>query len=156
MMKPLTVAAVLAGGVLFGFGLALSTMIQPEVVLGFLRLQDFGLLLVLAGAATVTMLAYQFAPRLMRRPVFAKDFGAHVSELNRDTLGGAAIFGVGWGLSGVCPGPAIAGLGAGNWPLLVALAGIVAGAYVQGRMASRELAASPREPRRAGHQNATG
>jgi uncharacterized membrane protein YedE/YeeE len=49
------------------------------------------------------------------------------------TLGGAALFGVGWGLSGVCPGPAIAGLGTANWPLAVALAGLIAGAYVQGR-----------------------
>ena len=57
--------------------------------------------------------------------------------MNRDTLLGAAIFGAGWGLSGVCPGPAIAGLGAGNWPLLWALAGIIVGAGIQGRLASR-------------------
>jgi uncharacterized protein len=134
-MTPKFLVAVLAGGVLFGFGLALSTMIQPEVVLGFLRFQDFGLLLVLGGAATVAMAAYQLAPRLMRRPPFADAFDAHSSDLNRDTLVGAAIFGIGWGVSGVCPGPAIAGLGAGNWPLLLALAGILAGAYVHGRVA---------------------
>jgi uncharacterized protein len=134
-MRPMTVIAVLAGGMLFGFGLALSTMIQPEVVLGFLRFQDFGLLLVLGGAAFVAMIAYQFAPRLMRRPAFAAEFRSHASELNRDTLVGAAIFGIGWGLSGVCPGPAIAGLGAGNWPLLLAVAGILAGAYVHGYFA---------------------
>jgi uncharacterized protein len=132
-MTPVFLSAVLAGGVLFGFGLALSTMIEPEVVLGFLRFQDFGLLLVLGGAAAVAMAAYQFAPRLMRRPPFASAFDTHSSELNRETLGGAAIFGIGWGLSGVCPGPAIAGLGAGNWPLLLALAGILAGAYVHGK-----------------------
>jgi uncharacterized membrane protein YedE/YeeE len=45
---------------------------------------------------------------------------------------GAALFGIGWGLCGVCPGPAIAGLGAGNWSLLWALAGIAFGALVQG------------------------
>jgi len=45
---------------------------------------------------------------------------------------GAALFGVGWGLCGVCPGPAIAGLGAGNWDLLWALAGLALGALVQG------------------------
>jgi uncharacterized protein len=137
-MKPIALTAVLAGGVLFGFGLALSTMIQPEVVLSFLRLQDFGLLLVLGGAASVATVAYQLGPRLMRRPVLANTFGAHTSALNRDTLGGAAIFGIGWGLSGVCPGPAIAGLGAGNWPLLLAMAGILAGAYVHGRFARPE------------------
>jgi uncharacterized protein len=140
-MKPISLVAVLAGGVVFGFGLALSTMIQPEVVLSFLRLQDFGLMLVLGGAASVATVAYQLAPRLMRRPVFERDFGAHASELNRDTLAGAAIFGIGWGLSGVCPGPAIAGLGAGNWPLLLALAGMAAGAYAHGRVASRRQSA---------------
>ena len=51
------------------------------------------------------------------------------------TIGGAALFGVGWGLSGVCPGPAIANLGTGDWPVAVALAGMVAGAYIQGRVA---------------------
>jgi uncharacterized protein len=139
-MRPIGLIAVLAGGALFGFWLALSTMIQPEVVLSFLRLQDFGLLLVLGGAAGVALVAYQFAPRVMRDPLFALQFGVHPSEMNRDTLAGAAIFGVGWGLSGVCPGPAIAGLGAGNWPLLSTLAGIIAGAYLHGLVASHGMA----------------
>ncbi len=132
-MKPISLVAVLAGGVLFGFGLALSTMISPEVVLSFLRLQDLGLMLVLGGAVTVAMITYRLAPRLMARPLCEPVFGTHPSQLDRDTILGAAIFGVGWGLCGVCPGPAIAGLGAGNWPLLVALAGIFAGAFVHGR-----------------------
>ena len=54
-MKIRSLLAVLAGGALFGFGLALSTMIEPEVVLSFLRLHDLGLLLVLGGAASVTL-----------------------------------------------------------------------------------------------------
>jgi uncharacterized protein len=138
-MKPIALLAVLIGGALFGFGLALSTMIQPEVVLSFLRFRDFGLMLVLGGAAGVSLVAYQLAPRLMRRPLFAPQFGVHPSEMNRDTLAGAAVFGIGWGLSGVCPGPSIAGLGAGNWPLLWAVAGILVGAYVQGLAASRGM-----------------
>ena len=136
-MKPISLLAVLAGGILFGFGLTWSTMIQPEVVLSFLRFQDFGLLLVLGGAVVVTAIAYQLAPRLMRKPLFEASFGKHPSSLDASTLGGAAIFGIGWGLSGVCPGPAIAGLGAGNWPLLIALAGMVAGAWVHGWLQSR-------------------
>jgi uncharacterized membrane protein YedE/YeeE len=131
-----SLVAVLAGGALFGFGLALSTMISPEVVLSFLRLQDFGLMLVLGGAVVVTMITYALAPRLMSRPLCEAAFGTRPSALDRDTIVGAAIFGVGWGLCGVCPGPAIAGLGAGNWPLLVALAGIFAGAYLHGRFPS--------------------
>ncbi|WP_374672698.1 DUF6691 family protein [Acidovorax temperans] len=129
--------AVLVSGMLFGFGLALSTMVSPEVVLSFLRFQDWGLMLVMGGAMGVTVLAYQLAPRLMRRPVLGDHFSVRPSALDRDTLVGAAIFGVGWGICGVCPGPAIAGLGTGNLAQLVALGGIAVGAYLQGLWASR-------------------
>ena len=130
-------AAVLAGGMLFGFGLSLSTMVQPQVVLSFLRLQDFGLMLVMGGAVLVTLLAYALAPRLLRQPLLGGSFDRHASVLNRDTLLGSALFGVGWGLSGVCPGPAIAGLGMGNLDLLWALGGMLAGAWLQAWHAER-------------------
>jgi uncharacterized membrane protein YedE/YeeE len=132
-MKPLSLWIVLACGALFGFGLSVSTMVRPEVVLDFLLFRDLGLLLVLGGAVVVALLFYQLAPRLLKKPVLEPAFGKHPAVLNARTLIGAAIFGAGWGLCGVCPGPAIAGLGVGNWPLLIALAGIFAGAYVQGR-----------------------
>ena len=122
----------LLAGALFGFGLSVSTMINPQVVLSFLRFQDWGLMMVMGGAVAVTLLAYKLAPRLMKRPVLDDHFHTHPSVWNRDTAVGAALFGVGWGLCGVCPGPAIAGLGAGNLDLLWALAGIGAGALVQG------------------------
>jgi uncharacterized membrane protein YedE/YeeE len=127
-------ASVLISGALFGFGLSYATMIQPEVVLSFLRFDDFGLLWVLGSASLTTMVTYQLLPRLMRKPLFDKSFREHAASLDRNTLVGAAIFGLGWGISGVCPGPALAGLGVGNWPMLFTLAGIFAGAYVQGRM----------------------
>jgi uncharacterized protein len=132
-MKPAALLVVLASGALFGFGLALSTMVRPEVVIDFLLWRDFGLLLVLGGAVVVTFLAYHLVPRIMAKPWLGARFDQHASAMNARTLGGAAIFGVGWGLSGVCPGPAIAGLGTANWPLFIALAGMIAGAYVQGR-----------------------
>jgi len=124
--------ATLLAGVLFGFGLSYATMIRPEVVLSFLRFQDFGLMLVMGGAVLVVLVAYKLAPRLMTRPVLDDHFHEHPSVWNRDTALGAALFGVGWGLCGVCPGPAIAGLGTGNWNLLWALGGIALGALVQG------------------------
>jgi len=136
-MTPIALVAIALSGVLFGFGLALATMIKPEVVLSFLRFQDFGLLMVLGGAATVTAICYQLAPRVMTRPLFAPSFGRHAAALNSQTLVGAALFGIGWGVSGVCPGPAIAGLGAGNWMSLYAVVGMLAGAYLQGWVASR-------------------
>lgn len=132
-MRPVSYLAVLLCGVIFGYGLSLATMVRPEVVLDFLLFRDFGLMLVLGGAVLVALLAYQFGPRWMKRPLLAPGFKSHRSVLDRSTLLGAAIFGLGWGISGVCPGPAITGLGLGNWPILYALGGIVAGAYVQGR-----------------------
>jgi len=131
-MSAARVLATLAAGALFGFGLSFSTMIRPEVVLSFLRLQDFGLMLVMGGAVLVVLLAYKLVPRLLQRPLLDDHFHEHPSVWNRDTAVGAALFGVGWGICGVCPGPAIAGLGAGNWSLLWALAGIALGALVQG------------------------
>jgi uncharacterized membrane protein YedE/YeeE len=124
---------VLLSGALFGFSLALSTMIQPEIVIGFLMWRDMGLLLVLGGAVIVTFVAYRLAPRVLARPWTGGEFLKHPSVMAPRTLLGAAIFGLGWGMSGVCPGPAIAGLGAGNLPLAIALVAMIAGAYVQGR-----------------------
>lgn len=129
--------AVLAGGMLFGFGLALSTMVRPEVVLSFLQFKDWGLTLVMVGAMGVTLLAYQFLPRRLKSPLLGGEFDRRQTPLNRDTVIGSAIFGIGWGLCGVCPGPAIAGLGTGNLSLLWALGGIMAGAGLQGWMAGR-------------------
>jgi uncharacterized protein len=131
-LTPARALTTLAAGALFGYGLALSTMIRPEVVLSFLRFQDFGLMLVMGGAVLVTLLAYKVAPGIMAKPVLGGYFHHHVSQWNRNTAMGAALFGVGWGLCGVCPGPAIAGLGAGNWGLLWALGGIALGALWQG------------------------
>lgn len=136
-MKSSSLVFVLLGGALFGYGLSLSTMVEPEVVRSFLRFQDLGLLFVLGGGALVTLITYQLAPRLLKKPLAEPAFGKHSSELTARTIGGAAIFGVGWGLSNVCPGPAIAGIGAGNWPILVAFAGMAAGAYAQGRWFSK-------------------
>lgn len=135
-MRAASALVVLASGALFGGGLALSTMIQPEVVLAFLRFDDLGLLLVLGGATSVTLLAYQLGPRLLGRPPLGREFDVRKGTLDHRLVLGAALFGAGWGISGVCPGPAIAGLGAGNWPLLWAVGGIAAGAWVQGRWAA--------------------
>lgn len=137
-MKPLLAA--LAAGVLFGFGLALSTMVQPEVVLSFLLWQDLGLMLVMGGAVAVALLGFKLVPALRDRSLLGQPFDRKAVAWNRDTAMGAAIFGVGWGLSGVCPGPAIAGLGTGNWSLLWALGGIALGALLQGWLADRRRA----------------
>jgi len=122
----------LLAGALFGLGLSVSTMVQPEVVLGFLRFQDWSLMLVMGGAAGVALVAYKLVPRLMAKPVLSDKFLTKPVAWTRDTQIGAALFGVGWGLSGVCPGPAIAALGTGNTDILWALLGIVLGALAHG------------------------
>ena len=105
-MTAAALAVVLVAGALFGFGLALSTMVRPEVVLiDFLLWRDLGLLLVLGGAVAVTFMAYHLVPRVIAKPWAGDEFDRHPSVLDARTLGGAAIFGIGWGLSGVCPAP---------------------------------------------------
>ena len=125
----------LLAGALFGFGLSLATMVQPEVVIGFLRFQDWGLMLVMGGAAGVTMLAYKGFPRWFKQPLLGGQFLTQPAQWNRQTLVGAALFGVGWGMSGVCPGPALASLGSGNTDVWWALLGVVLGGWVHGMSA---------------------
>ena len=134
---PLFLPAVLVGGVVFGFGLGLSEMAKPEVVLSFLQLRDFGLLLVMGGAAVVTGLTFAVATTSGRRaPLTGTAYGKRRKEFDRNVLVGGGIFGVGWGLSGICPGAAYASLGIGNLPILYAIAGTFVGAYAQGRLRS--------------------
>jgi uncharacterized membrane protein YedE/YeeE len=123
----------LLSGVLFGLGLSVATMTQPEIVLGFLHFQDWGLMLVMGGAAGMAMLAYKGFPRWMKKPLLTQHFLTQPAYWNRQTLIGSALFGIGWGMSGVCPGPALAALGTGNTEVLWALVGVVLGGLVHGR-----------------------
>jgi len=135
---PLFMPVILVGGLLFGFGLAASQMAKPEVVLDFLQLTDLGLLFVMFGAAIVSGLAFAVIPRLRdRAPLTGDTYGRRLKSFDRNVLFGGAIFGVGWGISGVCPGSGYASLGIGNWPILIAIAGMFIGAYLQGVWRSR-------------------
>lgn len=124
--------ATLSSGLLFGLGVAWSTMITPESVIDFLNFRDLGLLLVLGTAVTINLLVYQLAPRLRSTTLLGEKFQQRPFALNRHTLIGGAIFGLGWGICGVCPGPALAGIGSGNSDLLIALGGIFLGALLHG------------------------
>jgi hypothetical protein len=141
---PLFGPLVLAGGLLFGFGLAASGMARPEVVLDFLQFEDFGLLLVMFGGSAVAGLAVLVGPRLFgRAPLTGDRFRRRLKSLDRNVVVGGAVFGVGWGLSGICPGAAYASLGVGNVAILPAIAGMFAGAYLQGVWRSRAGTADP-------------
>ena len=135
-MKPALIA-IFIGGLVFGVGLSVSGMTKPEVVLSFLQLKDFGLLLVMGGAVVVAMLAYNLLPKLMKRPLAGKEFRDHSVNTSGRTVFGAALFGLGWGISGICPGSALASLGVGNIPILIGIAGIFLGAYVDGFIESK-------------------
>lgn len=127
----------LASGAIFGFGLAWSTMIRPESVLGFLVFDDLGLLLVLGAAVGINLIAYQVLPRLRKTTFLGEAFQQRPFKLDGKALAGGVIFGIGWGICGVCPGPALAGVGAGSSDLLIGLAGIFAGALLHGLWAGR-------------------
>ena len=139
--SPLFMPLVFVGGLLFGAGLAVSHMTHPEVVLAFLQLADLGLLFVMGGAAVVTMLVFNLATYSGRRaPLTGTPYGRRLKSMDRNVLVGGGIFGVGWGLSGICPGAAFASVGVGNYPILVAIAGMVIGAYAQGYWRSARAA----------------
>lgn len=130
---PLFYPTVAVGGLLFGFGLGLSGMARPEVVLSFLQLSDFGLLFVMGGAVAVAAPVFFVASRSGRTaPLTGRRYGRRLKTLDRNVLVGGAVFGVGWGLSGICPGAAYASLGVGNYPMLWGVAGMFLGAYGQG------------------------
>jgi uncharacterized membrane protein YedE/YeeE len=101
-------------GVLFALGLIVSQMVNPAKVINFLDVfgdWDASLLFVMIGAIPVTFIGYKLVFR-GNRPVFDDLFRVSIStQIDRKLLGGAAVFGVGWGLSGLCPAPALVGLG---------------------------------------------
>jgi hypothetical protein len=124
---------VFIGGLLFGFGLAFGGMSKQEIVLSFLQLKDYGLLLLLGGSALVTAITINIVPKVMKKPVLGGEFKKRKRTLSKRTIIGAAIFGVGWGISGQCPGSAMASLGVGNIPVLIGIATMFLGAYIMGR-----------------------
>lgn len=135
---PLFMPLVLVGGIIFGFGLGFSHMARPEVVLNFLTFEDFGLLFVMFGAAIVSGIAFAVLPRIRdSAPLTGSPYERRLKPFDRNVLVGGAIFGVGWGISGICPGAAYASLGVGNITILWALGGMFLGAYIQGYWRSR-------------------
>lgn len=124
---------ILFGGLVFGFGLGLSGMAKPEIVLDFLQFDDLGLLFVMGGAAVVSGVAFLIATRFLdRAPLTGRAYTRRLKSMDRNVLVGGAVFGVGWGVSGICPGAAYASVGIGNLPILWAVLGMFLGAYAQG------------------------
>jgi len=130
---PLFMPLILVSGLIFGFGLGFSHMARPEVVIDFLTFRDLGLLFVMFGGSIVAGAAFWLlSSRGSTAPLTGQAYGRRLKSFDRNVLIGGSVFGVGWGLSGICPGAAYASLGVGNWPILYALAGMFIGAYIQG------------------------
>ena len=115
-------------GLLFAVGLGISGMAQPDKVLGFLDVfgaWDPSLAFVMAGALAVLAAARKFTPA---RPLFDRAYPElRRAGIDRRLVGGAALFGLGWGLAGYCPGPAVVSLGAAVPGALVFCAAMLAG-----------------------------
>ena len=127
----------LLAGLLFGLGLSLGGMTQPAVVLGFLDIfgqWDPRLAFVMAGAVLITAIGYRLVLR-RARPLLADAFQLPTwRRFDMRLVGGAALFGIGWGIAGYCPGPALASLGATDPSLLALAASMVVGWWLASRL----------------------
>jgi uncharacterized membrane protein YedE/YeeE len=134
------IGAALAAGMLFAFGLAVSEMINPARVMGFLDgagRWDPTLLWVMAGALSITAPAFPLILRL-RKPLLAREFSLPLkSRIDRPLVLGAVIFGVGWGLAGFCPGPALAALASALSGVLVFVVAMLVGQWLASRLEER-------------------
>lgn len=143
-------------GVIFALGLGIGGMTQPTMIIGFLDVAghwDSTLAFVMGGAVTVSLML--FAPILKRsRPVLAERFALPVKrQIDFPLLGGAALFGIGWGLSGYCPGPAIVSLVTVSRPVVLFVGFMAAGLYLGRRLLGatepigRKASIAPKVPR---------
>ncbi len=134
-MKPVLTA--LAAGALFALGLGISGMTQPAKVLGFLDVTgrwDPTLAFVMVGALAVHFVLYRLI-RKRRAPLFDSRFDVPTRrDVDLRLVAGAALFGVGWGLSGQCPGPALTNLATGAWTALVFVAAMALGMILHRRV----------------------
>jgi uncharacterized membrane protein YedE/YeeE len=147
-----TLVVAFVAGLVFAGGLALSGMTDPAKVIGFLDVTgswDPSLALVMGGALAVFVPGF----RLLRRraaPVFAPRFMLpRETPIDAQLVGGAAVFGIGWGLVGLCPGPAVASLAAGSpaaWFFVVGMVAALAGYERVRQLAGRSAAVAPSQP----------
>ncbi|HEX7864467.1 MAG TPA: DUF6691 family protein [Variovorax sp.] len=126
---PLVIASLLSG-LVFGLGLIVSGMANPAKVLGFLDLAgawDPSLVFVMGGAVGVSAVAFLFARRrkvsLLGAPVMLPT----ARQIDRRLVGGSLLFGIGWGVAGFCPGPALVSLGTGEFKAVVFVGAMLLG-----------------------------
>ncbi|MEM8836785.1 MAG: DUF6691 family protein [Pseudomonadota bacterium] len=120
-------------GLLFSFGLIVSGMINPAKVIAFLDVfgnWDPSLAFVMAGAVIVNVFGFRLVTK-RANPLFAEGFSIPTrSDIDRNLVVGASLFGIGWGLIGLCPGPAIAALSAAPGDAFIFVVAMLAGMIV--------------------------
>lgn len=120
-------------GLLFGTGIAISGMANPAKVINFFDVKGFwdpSLAFVMGGALLVTFIGYRAAFGL-GAPLLETQFSLPTkSDLDFHLVGGSALFGIGWGIAGFCPGGALPALGTGNWNVLIFVSALVVGIWV--------------------------
>lgn len=135
-----------AAGLLFGLGLIVSQMVNPAKILAFLDLTgswDPSLAFVMIGAIAASGTGYLFAKR-RRAPILEATLEIPTRrDFDTRLMGGAALFGIGWGLLGLCPGPAVAILSFGLWQGFVFFASMLVGMALFTALPAAKEGASP-------------
>jgi uncharacterized protein len=138
------IAVASVAGLLFGAGLAISGMVHPANVLVFLDVAggwDPRLAAVMAAALVVSTIGFRLA-RTRARPFFAELFQWPTrNDIDRPLVVGAIAFGVGWGIAGYCPGPAIAALSLDFWSAITFLSAMLGGSLLRRLVVSRTVRA---------------
>lgn len=131
-------------GLVFGTGIALSGMANPAKVLNFFDIAgswDPSLIFVMGGALVTTFIGYRLVFG-RPAPVLAEAFQVPISRtVDARLLGGSAVFGIGWGIAGFCPGGALPALGTGRWEVFAFTAAVVGGIFLARFLQSRGASA---------------
>src|SRR6056297_4254593 len=128
-------------GLVFGVGIAISGLSNPAKVLNFFDIAgtwDPRLIFVMGGALVTTFIGYRFVLR-RDRPVIEERFQLPTArDIDARLVGGSAVFGVGWGIAGFCPGAAVPALGSGKWEVALFVAALLAGLWVARAIRDRQ------------------
>lgn len=135
-------------GIVFGIGISISGMINPAKVFNFFDIVgtwDPSLAFVMGGAVVVTFIGYRLVWK-RERPLFVGQFLVPTSNhIDAKLVGGSALFGIGWGIAGFCPGAAIPALGTGRWEVVLFLGAVALGFYLR-RLISPIVSAANKSP----------
>ena len=124
----------LFSGILFGFGLIVSQMVNPNKILNFLDITgdwDPSLAFVMGSALLLFIPVYRILKKKLKQPLFARGFSLPANTLiDRHLIIGAGLFGIGWGISGICPGPALVNITGGDTKIVVFIIAMMLGMYM--------------------------